>query len=72
MKSDVNGCSTCPKGEERYEEYTSVKGKKLIQYDYRHKDGQLFSCVKPTLHECRKARNEWLLAVDTDAILYVL
>ncbi|KAB3744528.1 DUF3873 domain-containing protein, partial [Phocaeicola vulgatus] len=28
--------------------------------DYRHTDGELFSCVKPTLEECRRLRDEWL------------
>ena len=33
----------------------------LVQYDYRHPaDGELFSCVKPTLDECRTARDKWL------------
>ncbi len=32
----------------------------LVQYDYRHTDGELFSCVKPTLDECRAARDKWL------------
>ena len=34
----------------------------LVQYDYRHTDGELFACVKPTLDECRTARNKWLNA----------
>ena len=34
--------------------------KKLYQYDYRHTDGELFSCVAGTLKECRQRRNEWL------------
>ena len=29
-------------------------------YDYRHTDGELFSCVAPTLKECRQRRDEWL------------
>ncbi|MCE9251170.1 DUF3873 domain-containing protein, partial [Bacteroides fragilis] len=32
----------------------------LVQYDYRHTDGELFACVKPTLDECRTARDKWL------------
>ncbi|MCB6981429.1 DUF3873 family protein, partial [Bacteroides uniformis] len=32
------------------------------QYDYRHTDGELFSCVKPTLDECRATRDKWLTA----------
>ena len=63
MKTDVQGCSTCPKGEERYETYyTKLFRKKVkrVQYDYRHTNGELFSCVKPTLEACRKERDEWL------------
>lgn len=59
-----NGISTCTAlGSEKYEEYKTRIGrkeKKFVQYDYRHTDGELFSCVKPTLEECRTARNEWL------------
>lgn len=63
MKTDVQGCSTCPKGEERYETYyTRLFRKKVkrVQYDYRHINGELFSCVKPSLFACRKARDLWL------------
>ncbi len=36
-----------------------------MQYDYRHPtDGELFSCVKPTLDECRAARDKWLTAKE--------
>lgn len=50
-------------GEEQYETFTRKvggKSKKYYQYDYRHTDGELFSCVKPSLDLCRDARNEWL------------
>jgi len=48
-------------GQEQYEEYFSptIK-KKLVQYDYRDTDGKVFSCVRPTLEECRKAKDTWL------------
>ena len=59
MKSDVNGCSTCPKGQEQYEEFTMGR-KKYVQYDYRTEDGELFSCVKIDLAKCRFARDMWL------------
>lgn len=32
----------------------------VLSIDYRHTDGELFSCVAPTLEECRRKRNEWL------------
>lgn len=59
MKTDKNGCSTCQPGKEQHETFTH-RGKKYVQYDYMYADGQLFSCVKPTLKECREKRDEWL------------
>lgn len=60
----INGVSTCTEaGTEKYESFQSGYGRKrrtLVQYDYRHTDGELFSCVKPTLEECRTARDKWL------------
>ena len=46
-------------GHEQHEEFTSNK-KRYVQYGYRHVDGELFSCVKPTLEECQTARDKWL------------
>jgi len=63
MKSDINGCSTCPPGHENYEYFTRKVGKKttrLVQYDYRHTDGELFSCVARSLDEARAKKNKWL------------
>ncbi len=60
----VNGVSVCPTGEERHEYFTPAFArrtkKRFCQYDYRHTDGELFSCVAPTLEECRRMRDEWL------------
>ena len=57
----INGVSTCTEaGTEKYERFQSGIGRRkrtLVQYDYRHTDGELFTCVKPTLDECRTARN---------------
>jgi hypothetical protein len=53
-------------GEEQHEYFKSQphlrrQAKKMYcQYDYRHTNGVLFSCVKPTLEACRQARDEWL------------
>jgi hypothetical protein len=59
-----NGVSTTKNlGQEQYENFfRKVKGKneKYCQYDYRHTDGKLFSCVKATLEDCRAARDLWL------------
>jgi len=61
MKTDVNGCSTCPKGEERFEKfYSRILKRYLYQYDYRHPDGELFSCASKSLDECREKRDKWL------------
>ncbi|WP_455509713.1 DUF3873 family protein [Butyricimonas paravirosa] len=57
-----NGISTTRNtGEEKYERF-SFRDRPYIfyQYDYRHTDGELFSCVKPSLKECREAREEWI------------
>ena len=60
----INGVSTCQTaGTEKYESFQIGFGRKrrtLVQYDYRHTDGELFSCVKPTLAECRRLRDEWI------------
>ena len=62
-KMTVNGVTTTnTPGQEQYETFTrrvGGKSKKYVQYDYRHPDGELFSCVKPTLAACRAARDEW-------------
>lgn len=51
-------------GEEQYEQFERRiglrKSRTYVQYDYRDMDGKLFSTVKPTLDDCRNARNEWL------------
>ena len=42
---------------EKYEKFQMKIGRKvrtLYQYDYRD------TCVKPTLGECRRLRDEWL------------
>ena len=63
-KMTQNGISTTTQlGTERYENFElrwGIKAKKLIQYDYRHTDGELFSCVKTSLEACRAARDLWL------------
>lgn len=60
----ANGVSTTTTpGTEQYETfYSAHRGKKIsrVMYDYRHTDNELFSCVAPTLKECRQCRDEWL------------
>ncbi len=55
--------TTTTPGTEQYEMFYTgyrIRRKKHYQYDYRHSDGELFSCVAPTLKECRQRRDEWL------------
>ena len=60
----INGVSTCQAAErEKYESFKRSLGRKrptFVKSDYRHTDGELFSCVKPTLDECRRLRDEWI------------
>lgn len=60
MRTDISGCSTTGVGEEQYEYYTGSDGTEKIQYDYRHIDGQLFSCITTSLEKARMKRNNWL------------
>ena len=68
MKTDKSGTSTCPRGEERHERFQlpDRRGRMrwFVQYDYRHTNGGLFSCVRSTLAECREARDQ-AIANDT-------
>ena len=62
-----NGVSiTRTPGEEKFVKcrLSAFKRQTFYQYDYRHTDGELFSCVKPTLDECRAARDKWLTAKE--------
>ena len=60
----INGVSTCQSaGTENYEKFqTGIDRRKrtLVQYDYRHTDGELFSTVAKTLAECRHRRDKWI------------
>ena len=65
----INGTSTCQAaGTEKYERFQTSFGRKrrtFVQYDYRDSaSGELFSCVKPTLDECRRLRDEWIKAKE--------
>ncbi len=60
----ANGVSVCPDGAENYTTFNlqprlRAKGKRW-QYDYRHTDGELFSCIGHSLEQCREKRDEWL------------
>jgi len=54
-------------GQEQHEEYCStITHECYVQYDYRHTDGELFSCVRSTLEKCRKERDKWLKNKDNE------
>jgi hypothetical protein len=59
-----NGCSVCGNGEEKYTRCVlgAFRGSFYYQYDYRHKDGELYSTLKETLDECRAGRDKWVQA----------
>jgi hypothetical protein len=62
MKSDNNGVSTCQNDKENYEVFRSaISGKQMVQYDYRTSTGKLFSCIAPTLEDCRARMHSWLI-----------
>jgi len=49
-----NGC-------QQYEQYYDQSlQRNMVQYDYRHINGELFSCVKLNLPACIAARDRWL------------
>lgn len=55
--------TTTTPGTEQYEVFYTgylTRRKKHYQYDYRHTDGELYSCVADTLKKCRQRRDEWL------------
>jgi hypothetical protein len=60
---NLNGISTCGKGQENYEKFSTKIGRKRVirfQYDYRTESGKLFSCIGKTLEQCRSKRDEWI------------
>ena len=64
MRNDRNGCSTCLAGEEHWEEFETGIGAcrfMRIQYDFRTREGELFTCVERTLDLARAKRDAWPL-----------
>lgn len=62
MKTDIKGYSTTAPGKEQYDEFWSeTVSRPLVQYDYRHHDGTLFSTVRNSIDECRSQRDFWLM-----------
>ena len=55
-------------GQEQFEKYQSrAVNRQMVHYDYRHTDGQLFSCVAHTLLQARRKRDRWLEAKTVSA-----
>lgn len=56
------GCSVCEVGKENYTTFFAgaFRGTLYYQYDYRHTDGELFTCIGKSLDECRQKRDVWL------------
>lgn len=62
-KMTENGISICVvAGTENYTPFHPAHHPRstYYQYDYRHGDGELYSCVAPTVEACRNKRNKWL------------
>jgi len=59
MKIDRRGVSTTEAGREEFERF-AMRGRFFFQYDFRTPNGELFSCVAPTLIACRCRRDSWL------------
>ncbi len=65
MNTDINGHSTCARGEESFERYFSALANAMrYQYDYRTVDGKLFSCITTTLECARAKRDAWLAQLE--------
>jgi hypothetical protein len=57
--------TTLRNGHEQHEEYKDrITKKTRVQFDYRHTDGELFSCIKPTLEDCWAALDGWIKAKE--------
>ena len=58
----LGAISTCKQGEEKYEHFNHRLGRKarrMVQYEFRDDQGELFACVKDNLEACRAARDTW-------------
>lgn len=48
-------------GQEQHESFfSSVVRCNMVQYDYRHTDGKLYSTIAKTTYHARKRRDRWL------------
>ena len=51
------------KVQEQWEQFWR-KGRPLVQYDYRHNNGMLFTTVAPTVQIARARRDQWKEAIE--------
>ncbi|MFR9543607.1 MAG: DUF3873 family protein [Rikenellaceae bacterium] len=62
--NNLGAVSTCPIGEERYKYFDLTprprRRGRYIQYEWRSPTNELFSCVAPTLEQCREKREVWI------------
>lgn len=63
---NVNGCSSCSNGQEKFEKFTT-NGKSYFQYDYRTESGELFSTIALSVESAREKKNQWLETQKTNA-----
>jgi len=63
-----NGCSVCAAGKENYTTFSPAHRPNTVfyQYDYRDKNGELFSTVATTLEQCRAKRDKWVQAKNLE------
>ena len=46
--------------EEKFKKVKMRGRNEIVQYDYRTKHGELFSCVGKDIASCRTKRDEWI------------
>lgn len=59
---------TCAPGCEQWEVFIDSRGQTMIQYDYRTRYGELFSCVAYDVNSARKKRDAWRLKREEELL----
>lgn len=54
-------------GQEQHEKFQH-RGKTYVEYDYRHTNGELFTCCASSLHKCREKRDKWLKSKERNQL----
>ena len=55
----MESIATVARGHEHADQF-QLSGRTFVQYDFRDHDGELFSCVSPTVEIARGRRDRWL------------